>query len=180
MTTPQHPAPAAQDPVLALLDHNEWGNDRVINACTPLTDAQLDHEFAMGLVTLRRTITHTIAAMRLWSDRLGAGPVRPWLDTPDLGPAAWADLNREASAELRRTAFAGPMDETIEIRRDDQVWRYPRAHLIVHVATHGVHHRAQCLNMLRRLGTDAESLPPGSTLRWSLSLNGPPAARDGL
>jgi len=163
-TGPDLPA----DPVLAMLAHNEWANDRIIHACTPLTDAQLDREFAMGVGTLRKTLTHTIAAMRLWSDRLGLGEVRPWLDTPDLTPAALADLNRASSAELRRTAFAGPMDEIIEVRRADQVWRYPRSHLIVHIATHGMHHRAQCLNMLRQLGADPKSLPPSSALQWSL------------
>ena len=59
-----------------MLDHNEWGNDRVIRACGELTDAQFDHEFVMGVGTLRKTITHTIAAMRIWSDRLGGGEIR--------------------------------------------------------------------------------------------------------
>lgn len=158
------------DPVLIMLDHNEWGNDRVIRACSDLTDAQFDREFLMGVGTLRKTITHTIAAMRIWSDRLGGGTIRPWFDTPNLTPAALADLNREAAADLRRTAFAGPMEQVIEVQRGDQVWRYPRAHLIVHVATHGVHHRAQCLNMLRQLGTDPQALPPSSALQWSLGL----------
>ncbi len=101
------------DPVLIMLDHNEWGNDRVIRACAGLTDAQFDHEFLMGVGTLRKTITHTIAAMRIWSDRLGGGTIRPWFDTPNLTPAALADLNRDAAADLRGTAFAGPMDQVI-------------------------------------------------------------------
>lgn len=166
MNAPALPA----DPVLAMLDHNEWANDRVIHACVSLTDTQLDHEFPMGPGTLRKTITHTIAAMRIWADRLGGGPIRPWFDTPGLTPAALAAINREAAADLRRTAFAGPMDQTIEVRRADQVRRYPRAHLIVHVATHGMHHRAQCLNMLRQLGADPASLPPSSATQWSLGL----------
>lgn len=162
--------PPPTDPVLAMLDHNEWANERVIDACAPLPDAQLDHPFEMGLGTLRATMTHTIAAMRLWSDRLAHRDPRPWLDaSPDVGPAEWRRLSRESSADLRLTAFAGPMDEIIEVRRDDKVWRYPRAHLVVHVATHGVHHRAQCLNMLRRLGADPKALPPSSALQWSLA-----------
>lgn len=170
MTAPTPPNDLPTDPVLAMLAHNEWANDRVIHACLPLTDAQLDHEFAMGVGTLRKTVTHTIAAMRIWSDRLGLGEIRPWFDTPGLTPAALADLNREAAADLRRTAFAGPLDQIIEVRRADQAWRYPRSHLIVHVATHGMHHRAQCLNMLRQLGADPKSLPPSSTLQWCLGM----------
>ncbi|MCC5822220.1 MAG: DinB family protein [Phycisphaerales bacterium] len=160
--------PLPTDPVLAMLEHNAWANAVVIDACAALTDEQLDHEFPMGLATLRRTMTHTIAAMRLWSDRLAPREPRPWLDaTPEIGPAEWRQLNREAATDLRLTAFAGPMDEVIEVRRAEQVWHYPRAHLVVHVATHGVHHRAQCVNMLRQIGVDP--LPPGSALQWSLT-----------
>jgi uncharacterized damage-inducible protein DinB len=31
--------------------------------------------------------------------------------------------------------------------------------------THGMHHRAQCLNMLRRLGV--QPLPPSSVAEWT-------------
>lgn len=156
------------DPLLVMLAHNEWANAAVIEACAPLPDAQLDRPFEMGLGTLRETVTHTIAAMRIWSDRLGRRDPRPWLDAaPGIGPAEWRTLNREACEDLRATALAGPMDEVIEVRRAEKVWRYPRAHLIVHVATHGVHHRAQCINMLRHLGVT--DLPPSSALQWSLT-----------
>ena len=157
------------DPVLAMLDHNEWANERVIDACEALPPERLDHPFPMGLGTLRATMTHTIAAMRLWSDRLAPREPRPWLESsPDIGPADWRRLSRDASADLRLTALAGPMDEVIEVRRAEKIWRYPRVHIVVHVATHGVHHRAQCLNMLRQLGADPDSLPPSSALQWSL------------
>jgi uncharacterized damage-inducible protein DinB len=41
----------------------------------------------------------------------------------------------------------------------------------MHVATHGMHHRAQCLNMLRQLGVNP--LPPISVLEWILSTGAP-------
>ena len=40
-----------------------------------------------------------------------------------------------------------------------------RAAVLTHVATHGMHHRAQCLNMLRRL--DVQPLPPSSVSEWT-------------
>jgi uncharacterized damage-inducible protein DinB len=38
------------------------------------------------------------------------------------------------------------------------------------VATHGVHHRAQCLNMLRHLGV--KPLPLSSVAEWSRTADG--------
>ena len=32
------------------------------------------------------------------------------------------------------------------------VYRFTRGVALVHIATHGMHHRAQCMNMIRHLG----------------------------
>ena len=40
-----------------------------------------------------------------------------------------------------------------------------RGATIVHVTTHGTHHRAQCLNILRQLGVTP--LPPSSVAEWT-------------
>jgi uncharacterized damage-inducible protein DinB len=37
--------------------------------------------------------------------------------------------------------------------------------VLTHVTTHGMHHRAQCLNMLRQLGVTP--LPPSSVTEWT-------------
>ena len=41
-----------------------------------------------------------------------------------------------------------------------------RGVVVTHVATHGMHHRAQCPNMLRQVGV--EKLPPSSVVEWSV------------
>ena len=42
--------------------------------------------------------------------------------------------------------------------------------MLVHVTTHGMHHRAQCLNMLRHLGVPgiSDRLPEIDPLDWQL------------
>jgi uncharacterized damage-inducible protein DinB len=41
---------------------------------------------------------------------------------------------------------------------------------LVHVTTHGMHHRAQCLNMLRHMGVPgiSDRLPEIDPLDWQL------------
>ena len=39
--------------------------------------------------------------------------------------------------------------------------------MITHIATHGMHHRAQCLNMLKHLGVNP--LPKSSVAEWTLA-----------
>ena len=69
---------------------------------------------------------------------------------------------RELSAEARRR----PLGDTVTRRlRDGRTVQMTRAAVLAHVATHGTHHRAQCLNMLRHLGV--QPLPPSSVTEWT-------------
>jgi uncharacterized damage-inducible protein DinB len=44
-----------------------------------------------------------------------------------------------------------------------------RGAVLTHVTTHGMHHRAQCVNMLRQLGAD---IPLNSVIEWMLTVDG--------
>lgn len=54
----------------------------------------------------------------------------------------------------------------------DEQWhrRFEIGAALVHVTTHGMHHRAQCLNMLRHLGVPgiSDRLPEIDPLDWQL------------
>ncbi len=167
----QRPYPT--DPSEVLLAHNSWANGLLIDACRPLTDGQLDTPFEMGLGAIRPTVTHILGAMRGWADFLGKRPPRERLESsPGLGPSGWAEMLPELDRELRESAFSGPMDEVINTERGGRSYSFVRAHVIVHVTTHGVHHRAQCLNMLRHLGVP--ELPASSGMEWGMDRLGNP------
>jgi uncharacterized damage-inducible protein DinB len=50
-----------------------------------------------------------------------------------------------------------------------QPYRLTLGAMLVHVTTHGMHHRAQCLNMLRRIGGDDRPLELDA-LEWADTL----------
>jgi uncharacterized damage-inducible protein DinB len=52
----------------------------------------------------------------------------------------------------------------VQRTRAGKTFSFPRVGVLVHVTTHGMHHRAQCLNMLRHLGVTP--LPPSSVAEW--------------
>lgn len=56
----------------------------------------------------------------------------------------------------------------------DESYRFSLAAMLVHVTTHGTHHRGQCLNMLRRLGIPGVSdrLPDIDVLDRELDVGG--------
>ena len=49
--------------------------------------------------------------------------------------------------------------------RDGRTADFTRGAILTHVTTHAMHHRAQCLNMLRHLGVTP--LPPSSVTEWT-------------
>jgi uncharacterized damage-inducible protein DinB len=154
------------DPTLILLTHDRWATRSILNACQPLTFDQLHRKFEIGCGTLHDTTVHIIGALRIWSDTLGQRTVRPWIDeAPRRSVNELLALHAEAAADLAAVALSGPLDQLLQRERLGTIYTYTRATIITHVTTHGMHHRAQMLNMLRHVGVNP--LPQSSVVEWS-------------
>jgi uncharacterized damage-inducible protein DinB len=161
-----------------LLGHDEWATRRLLERCRGLTPAQFTQRFDMGPGSLHDTLTHVVSAMRRWADRIEGRPLRESLEKP-AAPRPPAELVRyldEAARDLRSVAAridsAGTLDETFQVSfaGAPAPITLTRGTAIVHVATHGAHHRAQCLNMLRRLGV--ADPPDLDAVEWEIESRG--------
>lgn len=157
----------ASDPLDILLRHDHWGTRLILGACEPLSEARFHQRFAMGPGSLHDTLVHIIGAMRAWTDVLHQRDLRP---RPEQGPkqtvAQIRTLLDEAAAELSEVARRHPLDQTVTRTREGKTYTFTRGMVVTHVTTHAMHHRAQCLNMLRQLGVDP--LPKSSVTEWFL------------
>jgi uncharacterized damage-inducible protein DinB len=148
-----------------LLGHDAWTTRELLRRAAPLTDEQLDREFDIGRRTLRATLDHIIRNMEIWTDLMADRPARPAGGTsiPELRDR----LDRAApdlAAVAHSVADRGAWDERWLDTLDDPPTEKTYGGAIAHVITHSMHHRAQVLNMLRRLG--ARDLPEGDALSW--------------
>jgi uncharacterized damage-inducible protein DinB len=136
---------------------NSWANDRVLALCEELPDSQLDEPREMGLGSLRNTMFHILTAEEIWLERWTAVPWRPF--STDAGGLPM----REIGQRLERTAKA--REALIERERPDgwkRICEYKNSKgityrdrldgLLLHVANHGIYHRAQALNYLKHFG----------------------------
>jgi uncharacterized damage-inducible protein DinB len=151
-----------------LLSHDRWATAQVLGACGRLTADQFHRRFDIGPGSLHDALTHVIGAMRTWTETLAGTEPRPRLEadgqrrTPDQLRALLDEAWQEFSAEARQR----PLDESVTRRtRDGRTIHMTRGGVVVQVTTHGMHHRAQCLNMLRQLGVNP--LPPSSVTEWT-------------
>lgn len=154
------------NPADILLAHDAWATRNMIDACSKLTDEQFHQRFEMGPGSLHDTVTHIIGSMRFCTDLLAGGTARPRLEgTGRRSVAELQALLDEAAPDLAHQARAHPLDQTVSRQRDGKTYVFTRGAVLTHVTTHGMHHRAQCLNMLRHLGV--KPLPPGSVMEWA-------------
>jgi len=156
---------ATSNPLDILLKHDRWATRQILEKCVPLTDEQFNRKFEMGPGSLHDTITHMAAAQRFWGDLLAGREQRPRLEkSGQRTPTELIALLDEVASEFDAIAVEHPLEEFVYRVRDGKTYAFTRGAVVTHVATHGMHHRAQCLNMLRHLGISP--LPPSSVAEW--------------
>lgn len=156
-----------QDPAffVPLFRYGDAANTRILDAAAPLADDALDTKFDMGPGSLRRTLLHIDAGERTWLARWmlgrdGAVAEPKWPDESQRTPV------REIAASLRKTAaerdafvrtLTGADLAREQTYRDSKgsLFRATLGDMITQSIVHSIHHRAQAVNMLRRLGADA-------------------------
>ena len=148
-----------------LLGHDAWTTRQLLLLSENLSDEELDREFDIAHRSVRATFVHLIYNIEAWSDSMLGRSIRK-ADGRSVAElivrldAATKDLERLARDVAQREGW-------------DEVWTDPHEKpmiertyggTIAHVITHSMHHRAQLLYMLRRLGV--ENLPEGDVLSW--------------
>jgi uncharacterized damage-inducible protein DinB len=171
-----HHRHVSSEPLSIALEHNSWATREVLRACAVLDDSQWHRRFEMGPGSLHDTLTHIVGAMFRWADRIDGPPrvVRPSIeDGTRRTPAELMTLLDGAAAALAASAErarARGLETALDVTLGGQAYRFTLGAMLVHVTTHGMHHRAQCLNMLRQLAVPGVSdrLPEIDVLEWQL------------
>ncbi len=155
------------NPIDILLAHDAWATRQILLASEKLTPEQFAQPFDMGPGSLQATLTHILGAIQTWSDTLAQRPLGQRLDASGktYSPAELLKLLDPITTEFATLARAHSLDGLVKRTRNDKEFTFARSVVITHVATHGMHHRAQCLNMLKQLGV--KPLPLSSVAEWS-------------
>jgi uncharacterized damage-inducible protein DinB len=162
------------DPLEILIAHDRWATQQMIDACAKVAEQQFRQPFEMGPGSLHNTLIHILSAKRLWTQILAGQQPTPRLDQDGQQRTAaqinqiFGEVEKAYVAEVRRR----PLEETVSRTRDGKTTVLPRGAVFSHVVTHGMHHRAQMLNMLRRL--NIKPLPPSSVFEWSRGMYAQP------
>jgi uncharacterized damage-inducible protein DinB len=158
------------NPTDILLAHDRWATGKILAECEKLTPEQFHQRFEMGPGSLHDTTTHMLAAIRSWADLLAGRELRPRLEGTKRTIHELMTMLDEIATEFASLVRAHSVEEIVSRVRDGKTYTFTRGAVLTHVATHGMHHRAQCLNMLRQLGV--KPLPPSSVAEWTWLADG--------
>ncbi len=169
------------DPLDVLLKHNAWATRALLEYCRTLTHEQFHQLFEMGPGSLHNTLTHIIGTMRGWTDLLVGREIRLRLEDEQRSIDELVTMLDSFDEELRAAAMAHPADEVLEGEFMQRPYRFTRGAILTHVTTHGMHHRAQVMNMLRQLcandtpespeSPESPASPDVSVLTWMLAVD---------
>jgi uncharacterized damage-inducible protein DinB len=183
------------DPLDILLAHDAWGTRLLLDRARPLSRDQFHRRFEIGPGSLHDTFTHMLGAMRRWSDRLAERPLRPALmfipERPDIAHDS-AERTVEQLIELHTLAAADIAAIAQNVRATSTLastitldwpaengktkrYTFTRGAVFTHVCTHGVHHRAQIINMFRHLSVPglSDNLPELDLVDWQAQTESP-------
>ena len=162
------------DPLDILLAHDAWATNELLRVYESLDDSQWHRRFDIGPGSLHDTLTHIVGAMLRWADRIDGPPrtLRPSIeDGTRRSPAqlrALLDVAEAALAASAASARERGLETALDVTLGGTHYRFTLGAMLAHVTTHGMHHRAQCLNMLRRLEVAglSDNLPELDVLEW--------------
>jgi uncharacterized damage-inducible protein DinB len=143
------------DNVRTLYAYNSWANRRVLDACSPLSAAQLTQNLHSSFPSVRDTLAHIMLAEWLWLERWqGRSPAFPPSDFPDLASVRnrWQKIDGDLNAFIQQLS-APDLDRVVEYKNTKgTAFSNPMRQMLQHLVNHGTYHRGQVTTMLRQLG----------------------------
>lgn len=154
---------------LKTYDYLALARQRLFESIRPLSVEQYTQQFAIGLGSLGRTLTHIMICEWAYVQRLSANDVPPYDQWPfqDEAPPPFDVLETQwkQQAPQTRSALAAVdnWQEVLEFQVTAPDKRRlaitaSRADVFAQLVLHEVHHRAQAMNILRQLGVPVEEL----------------------
>lgn len=148
-----------------LLAHDTWTTRQLLLTCATLPDNKLDEEFDIDHRSLRKTFTHIIENMEIWTDLLCERPVQNQTkdSIPDL-LARLTQISQEFANVARKIARENRYDDCFIDILDTPPRPKTFGGTIAHLLTHSMHHRAQIMFLMEKVGLKEHI--EGDLLSW--------------
>ncbi len=134
-----------------IFEHNNWANQKIIEACSALSDEQLDaepHSVTKG--TIRRTLVHLVSSQYSYLRTLTL-PLEERQETSTVDFRDLQELARSSGESLLALARGERSPFSSPLKTRDGYHAQPWV-LMVQIINHASEHREQICSMLSALG----------------------------
>ena len=132
--------------IFNFVEYEVWCNLQMMDFLVVVSDEECRRDFGFDLRTPHRTVSHIADVMRGWS-----GCVGPTIEKPSWPPY---DVTETLQAIRKRIADVG--DSWLAAAKASHaqgvLGSERRLNQVLHLATHGTHHRGQLLSMITLMG----------------------------
>jgi uncharacterized damage-inducible protein DinB len=136
-----------------LLGHDAWTTRQLLLACQPLPDDLLDKEFEIDHKSLRGTFVHIIRNMEIWTDLLYERPIQNKRgNTIPVLLDRLSIVSSDFDYLAQKIAREGRFDDCFTDILDEPPQKKTFGGAIGHVITHSMHHRAQVMFLMEKVG----------------------------
>jgi len=153
-----------KDDVELLYEYDRWANNRVLQACSALSNEQFTRDLGGSFSSIRDTLMHIFAGEWGWLQYWKEPSPDPDFITKMMerrkilfDPNAFPDLasvqRKWAEVETEEREFVQLLtQEHLERKLPVRATQLKLIHLMQHVANHSTYHRGQIALMMRQLG----------------------------
>src|SRR6266550_3235523 len=143
--------------LVRIFEHNNWANLQIIQACSELSDEQLDTEpQSVTAGTIRFTLQHLVGTQESYLSYLSGREYRSNWQTPPTFAELSKSVNSTGQALLALASDESRLPTT-QLQTSDGYLVEPWV-LMVQVINHATEHREQISSMLTALGVTAPDL----------------------
>jgi uncharacterized damage-inducible protein DinB len=136
---------------------NAWATNRVFEALGRISKDDYRRDLKASFGSLHGTMTHLVAAERLWLSRLTGKPESAMMAEPEV-PSLETLKKVWEDAAARTARFVSRLDDRALGKSLEYVTTEGKTHansvqqILQHVVNHSSYHRGQIASMLRQLG----------------------------
>jgi uncharacterized damage-inducible protein DinB len=147
-------------PLIELFKHNLWANEKLLDACEKLDEAQMDASVPGVYGTIRDTLLHLFAAETRYVAAIRNQPRPEDLNEakPFPGLASLREYGRRTGDELMSLAETATPDQRMKGVLRGEAYDLPVSVPLAQAINHGTEHRANITTVMAALGLDAPQL----------------------
>lgn len=142
-----------------IYSHHLWANLRLLEACSGLTDAQLDASIVGVFGSIRDTLVHIVRAEQAYFSRISTGKRSPsQKDAPPMTIADMIAALKVTGAGLIEWASRISASDTVQIDWDDTPRDIPKTIILTQAVNHATEHRSQVMSIMTQVGVEPPDL----------------------